>query len=505
MKLKLLRRGVQIASLLFFVYLLVQTTWPLHAPLDVGLYLRADPLAGLAVALSPGRSWAVVQQFWPALVVLLGAALMGRVYCGWVCPLGTCVDGADALLRRKERGQGRKVGLLVLVGSLAAALLGTHLFWLFDPIPLITRTFATAADPAGRWLYNLGVIHGYGTLREAGLRLSPVEARGFAMGLETAVVFLAVLALGLLGKRYWCRNLCPLGALLGLAGKVALWRRRVAESCTSCGRCVNGCPMGAIAQDGHATDPVECIECLDCVRVCPQGSVSFGLGGAAALAGVGDVGRREFLAVGAAGVAYGVLGRWGLRQQDDRLIRPPGAIVRGKTGAVERLMTEGELRAKCLRCGQCMKACPTGGLQPAVGQAGLEGFYTPVLVPRKGWCEQNFAACGLVCPSGALTPFAIEEKKRIRIGEARIDHDRCLAWGQGEAYRECLVCNEHCSYGAIRIWRDGAQQRPVVEGRHCVGCGLCEAVCPVKTKAAIVVYRRRGQWPLPQTSSTGYR
>ena len=490
MNLKAVRRGVQIASLLFFIYLLVRTAWPLRAPLDVGLYLRADPLAALAVALSPGRSWAVMLAFWPALLVLVVAALMGRVYCGWVCPLGTCVDGADALLRRKRAARGRKAGLLVLVGSLAAALLGTHLFWLFDPIALLTRTFATAADPAARWLYNLGVTHGYGALREAGLRLSPVEARGFAMGPETVVVFLVILALGLLGKRYWCRNLCPLGALLGLAGKLAVWRRRVAESCTSCGRCVRGCPMGAIAEDGHATDPAGCIECLDCVRVCPQGSVSFGVGGAPATVVAGDLGRREFLAVGAVGIGYGLLAKWGLRAEDARLLRPPGAIVRGPNGAIQRAMTEDEFRTKCLRCGQCMKACPTGGLQPAVGQAGLEGFYTPVLVPRKGWCEQSCAACGLVCPSGALTPFAIEEKKRIRIGEARINHDRCLAWGQGEAYQKYLVCNRYCPYGAIRVWQDGDQRRPVVEGRHCVGCGLCEAVCPVQTEAAIVVYRR---------------
>ncbi len=90
-------------------------------------------------------------------------------------------------------------------------------------------------------------------------------------------MFVAVLAISYIERRLWCRHLCPLGALLGLVGRVALFGRVVdQEKCTSCGACVKACPMDAIRDDGRSTDMSRC-ECgLECKDVCPQGAIRWG-------------------------------------------------------------------------------------------------------------------------------------------------------------------------------------------------------------------------------------
>lgn len=487
---KLLRRLVQLSFLLAFLALLLATTWPLRSPVPVHAFLSLDPLAALAVLVSPARSLHALHLFSPALVLLAATALLGRFFCGWVCPLGTCIDAADTVLkplRRNKRPPPAGVKYLLLFAVLAAAPFGVQLAWLLDPIPLLTRTFATALIPLGSAGYDAAL----GPLRSAGLRLQPVPVHEFTLGLLTGGVFLAILLLGLLSRRYWCRSLCPLGALLGLVGRWGLWRRRVNDNCRQCRLCSRDCQMGAIppAQPTR-TLQAECIQCYDCLECCDPSGTQITLGATPQTEATVDVGRREFLAACVTGIAYGAIARYGLAQEplSARLVRPPGAIVRGPDGAVAGLMSEDEFLSKCLRCGQCLKACLTGGLQPAVLEAGLLGFYTPRLVPRTGWCEQGCAACGQVCPSGALIPFTVAEKPQIIIGEARIDKQRCLAWQGGDAYRQCLVCDEHCSYDAIQTRSHQGEDRPFVDAQICTGCGICEKVCPVKSEAAIVVY-----------------
>lgn len=486
-----LRRVIQVLFLCLFFWLLGKTFWPLQTPVPPQIFLRADPLSGIAVALSPYRSLQLLSFFKPALILLGLTLLFGRFFCGWICPLGTLIEAVDNLLRahKRRRFHWPRGKYYVLGLVLISAVLGAQLFWILDPIALLTRTYALVFDSWGREAFNVAVP----LLRSAGWRLQPLTERPFALALPTAIVFILIVLGGVWGSRFWCRMLCPLGALLGMAGRFGLWRRQATEACNACGLCVRSCPMHAIAADNpRQTRQAECIQCYACVPACARGASQMIIGRAPVASGV-DISRREFVGAMVLGLSYGVLARTGLLSQKiyERLIRPPGAFVRDSSGAIVRLMSEEEFLSKCLRCGQCMKVCPTGGLQPAIEQAGWDGFYTPYLKPRVGFCEQSCVACGRVCPSGALLPFSPQEKHQIQMGEAHIHRHRCLSWRRGESYRECLVCYEHCSYGAIEIWEEEGQRRPNVLRHRCVGCGLCEHVCPVQPEAAIIVYRRQ--------------
>ena len=169
------------------------------------------------------------------------------------------------------------------------------------------------------------------------------------------------------------------------------------------------------------------------------------------------------------------------RGPNPRRIRPPGVI-------------EESLLASCVRCGACLRACPTHGLQPSILMTGLEGVGTPVLNPRLGPCDYSCTACGSVCPTGAIPSLALPVKRETAIGKAYVNRELCIAWsGRGQ----CIVCEEMCPLPEkaihLEVERFSAAeggvelQVPVVNHDLCIGCGLCEHKCPVTGDAAIRV------------------
>ena len=173
------------------------------------------------------------------------------------------------------------------------------------------------------------------------------------------------------------------------------------------------------------------------------------------------------------------------QRPDEYLIRPPGVA------------SEAEFLSTCIRCGQCFKVCPTGGLQPVWWEAGLDGLYTSRLVPRLGYCEYGCNLCSQVCPTGAIPTMPLDVKQAHRMGTAFINQSRCIPYTEG---RDCLVCEEHCptSPKAITYYeaevRDLAGKKvlvklPLVNPDQCIGCGVCENKCPVGGDAAIRVKR----------------
>ena len=470
--------------------------------MPVNLFVRLDPLAAWGAAVA-GRTW--LPQIVLSLIVVALTLAFGRAWCGWLCPLGTALDlgGGRQVKGSDASSPWRGVKYFLLLALLVAALLGNLTLMALDPITIMIRTFSVAILPglnwavtsAEFWLYRFPFLRGALEWVERTFRgnLLYTTQPLYPAGVFFAVIFVGILALNAVRPRLWCRYLCPLGALLGIFSKVAFIKRRVGERCNECGRCSSECPTGTIDPErGFASDPAECIMCLECQGSCARGATSFGWEpGLAAWRGY-DPSRRKFLAGLGAGLAGVAVLRAEAASQGESpyLIRPPG-------------VQEDEFLSRCVRCGECMKVCPTSGLHPAFGQAGWEGLWTPVLVPRLGHCDYSCNACGQVCPTGAIPPLALEEKRQAVIGLAYIDHNRCLPW----AYEiDCIVCEEMCPLPekAIRLEEvetlnaEGERvmvKVPRVVHRLCIGCGICENRCPVSGEAAIRVHRpglRRG-------------
>jgi MauM/NapG family ferredoxin protein len=156
------------------------------------------------------------------------------------------------------------------------------------------------------------------------------------------------------------------------------------------------------------------------------------------------------------------------------LIRPPGALP------------ENQFLEQCIRCGQCLRACPTNTLQPDWYRVGLEGLWAPRMNLRHAACDQECNVCGLVCPTESIRPLSLIERKHARVGTAVILRDLCLPWARAE---ECLICETQCPYTAVVFQHDDRLPYglPVIDPAKCNGCGKCEDRCPIVGDSAIVV------------------
>lgn len=464
----------------------------------VKLPLRLDPLAMISHALA-SRQFLAGSAL--ALITITLTLVLGRVWCGWLCPLGSLLDWIP--MRRKgtnrplppERWRSLKYVLLITI--LIAAIFTNLTLLVLDPLSILYRTFSTAVLPAldhlvtaaERALYTIpflqtavGRVDSF--LRPGILPSTPLFFRYTAL---YGGIFLAVLGLNLAAPRFWCRYLCPLGGLLGLLSKGSLMKHQISESCSGCGVCEDVCPTGAIytVEGGVDSNPSECTMCMECLPSCPGQAVSFPLGLSIAAWEPYDPGRREALVgLSASAAGIGLIGSSAFSERKHpHLIQPPGT-------------REKDFFQECLRCGECIYACPTGAIHPALFEAGVEGLWTPVLVPRLGYCDYSCHACGQVCPVGAIPELSLEEKREQVMGKAYIDHNRCLAWADHEV---CIVCEEMCPVPDKAIYleevevtgREGEKRvvkQPHVERDLCIGCGICEYKCPLDGRAAIRVY-----------------
>ncbi|MDD5555698.1 MAG: 4Fe-4S binding protein [bacterium] len=458
----------------------------------VNTFLHFDPFAALG-HLAAARF--LPPLFYLSIATIAATLLLGRFFCGWVCPLGTIHHAAGACRRRPRAlpAPWRRLKYGILVSLLAAAAFTILQPAILDPLCILARSCTLSLFPAVHFLVKRALI-GAADSGVAGLAPAAdgayrfLESREFigphvffSSALLTGAVFASLLLANLVVPRLWCRALCPLGALLGLVSRSPLLRIDVDRSrCTRCGACVRACPGGSLSMTGEGARhaPAECVLCLNCLRVCPEDAIGF------SFLGLGDpserrpdMTRRSLIAgLGAAAVAAPFLRSFRGTVNRAALIRPPGALP------------EDRFLAACLRCATCSRICPTGAIHPALAEAGAEGLWTPRLVPRVGYCVYDCTLCGQVCPSQAIRRLDPAGKRRTKLGTAVVDRDRCIAWATGMS---CLACEEVCPVSPKAILADampGGPGRPVVDARACVGCGRCEHVCPIEGAAAIRVF-----------------
>jgi polyferredoxin len=262
------------------------TVWPLGT-VFLGGFLLSDPLISINSLAQGVVKWELLL----ALPVLLSPLFLGRVFCGYVCPTGFLIELFGP---RKERHPGpkarkilRRVPLFGLVVVLMLIIMGSAVFLVFDPLSLFTRSVTTLVYPAvdrglrlgGDLLYRIPQLQGSVDSVTNVLTGRLVFTNGLAYKLQLAILFMFVVVLGIsfIERRLWCRHLCPLGALLGLVGRAAIFGRVVDEKrCSGCEACVAACPMDAIRDGGRSTDTSRCQGGLECADACSKGAVRWG-------------------------------------------------------------------------------------------------------------------------------------------------------------------------------------------------------------------------------------
>jgi len=250
-----------------------------------------------------------------------------------------------------------------------------------------------------------------------------------------------------------------------------------------------------------------------------------------------DKARREFLrssALATGGILLGLAGYWPVAADQARRLRPPGAI--------KDPLDEQQFLAACIKCGQCVQVCPVEAIKLADLLDGF-GIGVPYIAARDQACDFSCDGlqCVLACPTGALTHH-INYPSETRMGYAQlVGPERCLAV-RGEGFRGqargadfrgrlrydevdrwnpipvsdhpydlelCDLCVRQCPIEirlsqcaagkppsgdpnqcppqhAIALERDGEGRiRPVIlDG--CVGCGVCEMICPPEPAAIVI-------------------
>lgn len=506
MKIVFIRRISQLFFLLLFIGFCVVSTlgtewWQLRG-WPVNWLLQLDPLVAIGTLLTTQTLY--IGLLWALATVVL-TIVFGRFFCSWVCPFGTIHHVVGYAWRRTKNfaervelnryhpAQTLKYYLLIFLlaaaaGSTIARLTGTvrgqpvipalivaacfimaGLLAVLKVIPKVEKVGATILALVAVWtgfalflpvenilasslqsglLDPIPLLH-----RSINLALLPLldhtnqavspMARHYEQAWLIGSIFLAAIFLNFVVPRFYCRFICPLGALLGAFSRYALWRfGKTQDDCSMCMRCETDCE-GACEPSGKIRSP-ECVLCMNCLRTCEDDVISYRTARSAAGEHASpDLTRRGFIV----SLVSGLVTIPVIRLSDalglnwnPRLIRPPGALA------------EHEFLDRCLKCGQCMRICPTNIIQPAGPEMGMEALWTPTLNFRIGTsgCQLNCVACGNICPTAAIRPITLDEKMGrngfsargpVRLGTAFVDQGRCLPWSMDTP---CIVCQENC-------------------------------------------------------------
>lgn len=448
----ILRRSIQTISAIFMIVFFLRQD---YSRVDPPFFTGAgwlDPLVGLGAVMTGHRSFLLILT----IGMLIIAVLFGRFFCGWICPVGTLLDLGTFIkkmihrpdLKLKEKTIWilefcRWVVFGCVIGLICA---GFQSILLFNPLIILPRDIYRSLNVLIPW--SIGFV--------------------FIIGL-------------LIFPRFWCRFVCPTGSLFNLLSRFKGKKRGITEECKLCSACIRRCSIQNISILSDKAKEVtrkasfgyDCLNCGECKRTCPLQCVSD----ETKVDGVLIGGRRDFITSTGFGLGALALGMFGQNSYLNtsptihrwpRLMRPPGALP------------EKSFIDSCTRCGQCLQVCPTKVLVPSGLESTLDGLWTPRFIPYRGLTPGRCMfcmACVKVCPTGALKDIPVD---KIRLGEAKIDHTRCVAWTKNT---RCLLCVETCPQFAITI---DANHHPVINRNLCNGCGACEAHCPIEGSAVLL-------------------
>lgn len=440
-------------------------------------------------------------QFIPALLSLsvgllvflvILTLLFGRVYCSTICPMGVYQDVVRrmALFFRKKKKRypfspAKNIlrWSVVALTTLAYVCGFTVILALLDPYSAYGRMAVNVFKPVYMAGNNLleSLFARFDNYTFYQVDASILDLSSLIIAGVTAIV------IGYLAWRHgrtWCNTLCPVGTVLGLLSKFALFKVRIDMSkCNSCGACGTKCKASCIHSSEHAIDYSRCVGCFDCLETCNKKALVYRLPFASAKQ-ESNASRRRFLLTGLATAtvapqvwaqAKAAAAALGGKKafQTEHPITPPGSVSRE------------HFESQCTSCHLCVSKCPSHVLKPAFMEYGLGGIMQPTVNFDKGFCNFDCTVCGDICPNGAIRPLTLEQKHLTQMGYVVFIEENCIVYTDGTS---CGACSEHCPTQAIAMvpYKDGLTI-PHVNTDICVGCGGCEYVCPARPFRAVYI------------------
>ena len=506
MKIVFIRRISQLFFFLLFLGFCVVSTlgtewWQLRG-WPVNWFLQLDPLVAIGTLLTTQTLYAGL--LW-ALATIVLTIVFGRFFCSWVCPFGTIHHAVGYAWRRTKNfteridlnryhpAQTLKYYLLIFLLAaaagntmarltamvrgqpvipaliVAACFIMAGLLAVLKAIPKVEKVGATILSLVAVWtgfalflpvenilasslqsglLDPIPLLH-----RSINLALLPLldrthqavssTARNYEQAWLIGSVFLAAIFLNFVVPRFYCRFICPLGALLGVFSRYALWRvGKTKDDCSMCMRCETDCE-GACEPSAHIrSHRMRVVHELPAhLRGRRDQLPDRAFRGGRTCVARPDAPRLHRVA------RFGP-GHHSRHPVEQRAGHELESAADPSAGFARRR----EFLNRCLKCGQCMRICPTNIIQPAGPEMGVEALWTPTLNFRIGTsgCQLNCVACGNICPTAAIRPITLDEKMGrngfaargpLRLGTAFVDQGRCLPWSMDTP---CIVCQENC-------------------------------------------------------------
>ena len=427
------------------------------------------------------------------IVILVLTALFGRVYCSFLCPLGTLQDLIIYLNRRvrkifkwkRLRFEYSKpynfFRYSILVLTIISLLAGTTFIDnLIDPYSLYGKIFTVFIRHSAVQIHNTTAW----LLESIGFwYLYPVDLKPFNYPLVIFVSCMSLLVIWFSIKygRLYCNTICPVGSFLGFISKYSIFKIVFNESsCTNCGLCERICKSECIDYENHYIDESRCVGCFNCFDSCPEKGFTYKLS-VTNKSSKTDLPKRGFLLKTAvAGTALTLSScekktghETNKYYQTPKIASPPGS------------RSIKNLTDKCTACQLCTAVCPTQVLQPSIFEYGMTTIFQPVMDYPLSFCNYECIACTQVCPTGAILPLTVEQKKLTQIGTAKLIKDLCVVFVNK---KDCGACSEQCPTKAVfMIPYENNLSAPEINNDICVGCGACEHSCPTKPYKAIYV------------------
>lgn len=460
-------------------------------------------------ALHAWFGWMAKLQLVPAILassfviliaIVIVTLLFGRIYCSIICPLGIYQDGIAHIAEKRKKNRysfkRRKkysyyIGLIFFL-LIAFGFTGVAIF--IEPYSIFGRFASNLFAPVYRLINN---VLAYFAERWDSYAFYTVDVyiKSLPMFIIAIAYFLIITILALVNGRWYCNNICPVGAVLGCLSKFSLFKPHFdEEKCVSCGLCEKNCRCSAIDTKKHEIDYSKCVTCFNCVSKCNKGAMKYGYHryfkvteDPKVIGDEGKTSRKTFIATIATLAAASTL------KAQEKVVDGGLATITKKKAPKREVplkpagsVSLDNFTSRCTGCQLCVQSCPNDVLRAS---SKLDTFMQPEMSFERGYCRPSCNTCSEVCPAGAISKITREEKTSIQIGHAVWVGQNCVALHDGV---ECGNCARHCPTGAITMMPYDAEDPtspkiPIINEERCIGCGACEHVCPTRPFSAIFV------------------